>query len=246
MNKESFDYYKRILSISQENIILIKNPFITRQAELSFDNASESWIIYHNIVQSEFPFIHELGHIYFAKKKSGYIYFAIPPPPNPKLDISLGNLINNLLDCFINYNLSEFEEFYPIIKQNNFFYLDHLKDFQKQIEGVEKLNTLLEWFILFYIEFRFILKEKDYKQRSQDIKFLLEILESNILSFSILNGNKLEKLVKCLHIFNVKRKETRPVKIATYFIDILLKINFWTKYELKNQMRMFFPDFSNS
>jgi len=147
-----------------------------------------------------------LGHIYFAKKKVNYIYFSLPPPPTPKLDISLGNLISNLLDCFINYNLSEFEEFYPIIRKNSFFYLDHLKDFQKQIEGTEKLHTLLEWFILFYIDFKFILKEKDYKQRSQEIESLLEILESNILSFGILDGKKLKTNSKSLEGYGFFRR----------------------------------------
>jgi len=242
---EDLNRYKKILSISQENIEVEKNPLlITRQAELDIDKSTNSWIIHYNNVQTDFPFIHELGHIYFAKKKIGYIYFALPPPPNSELDRSLGNLINNLLDCFINYNLCEFEEFYPFIRQNNFFCLDHLKDFQKQIEDAENIYTLLEWFILFYIEFRFILKEEDYEQRSQEIEFLLEILKSNILSFDILDENKLKKLAKCLDKFNEKKNETRTVKIITYFVYALLNINFWTKGELNKQMNLFFPDFS--
>lgn len=242
---DSLNRYKEILSISQENIEVEKDPLlITRQAQLDFDKSTNSWIIHYNNVQSDFPFIHELGHIYFAKKKIGYFYFALPPLPNSELDRSLGDLINNLLDCFINYNLSEFEEFYPIIRQNNFFYLDHLKDFQKLIEDADNLNTLLEWFILFYIEFRFILKEKDYEQRSQEIESLFEILKSNILNFGILDENKLKKFEKCLDKFNEKKNETRSVKIITYFVYVLLNINFWTKGELKKQMNLFFPDFS--
>ena len=244
ISTDSLNSYKEILTISQENIQVRRSLFIARQAELGFDNSSNSWTIYYNNVQSEFPFIHELGHIYFAKRTTEYIYFALPPPPNPKLDISLGNLISNLLDFFINYNLREFEEFYPIIRQNNFYYLDHLKDFQKQIEGAEKLYTLLEWFILFYIDFKFILKEKDYKKRNLEIESLLEILEFNILNFGIVDGNKLKKLIKCLDMFKEKRNETHPVKIITYFIDVLLNINSWTKDELKNKMNLFFPDFS--
>ncbi len=245
ISKESLNIYKKILSISQENIEVERNPLlITRQAELGFDNSSKTWFIYYNNVQSDFPFIHELGHIYFAQNKIGYIYFALPPPQSSELDRTLGNLINNLLDCFINYNLSKFEEFYPFIKQNNFFYLDHLKGFQKQIEDTESLSTLLEWFILFYIEFRFILKKGDYEQKSHEIEFLLEILKTNILSFDILDAKKLEKLAKCLDKFNEKKNQARLVKIIAYFVYVLLNINFWTKGELIKQMNLFFPDFN--
>lgn len=244
INKNSINRYKGILSISQENIELKKNPLLlTRQAELDFDNSKNSWIIYYNVVQSEFLIIHELGHIHFAIKKSGYIYFALPPPPNPKLDRSLGNLINNLLDCFINHNLSEFEEFYPFIRQNNFFYLDHLKNFQKQIEGTENLFTLLEWYLLFYIEFKFILKKEDYKKRNQEINSLLKILKSNLLNFNHFSENNINKLSKCLDKFNEEKNEIRVVRIISYFIYVLLKINFWTKEELKKQMNLFFPNF---
>lgn len=244
INKNFLNKYKGILSISQENIELEKNPLLlTRQAELGFDNSKKSWILYYNVVQSEFPFIHELGHIHFAIKKSGYIYFALPPPPNSELDRSLGNLINNLLDCFINYNLSEFKEFYPFIRQNNFFYLDQLGDFQNKIESINNFYTLLEWYLLFYIEFKFILKKEDYKKRNQDIDSLLKILKSNLLNFNHFSENNINKLTKCLDKFNEEKNKTRAVRIIAYFIYVLLNINFWTKEELKKQMILFFPNF---
>ena len=51
ISKESLNRYKKILSISQENIEVERNPLlITRQAELGFDNSSNTWIIYYNNV----------------------------------------------------------------------------------------------------------------------------------------------------------------------------------------------------
>ena len=245
INENSLNKYKKILSITQEKIKIIKNPYISRQAELGFDTSSKSWIIYYNIIQSEFPFIHELNHIYFAMKKCGYIYFALPPPPNPKLDRILGGLISNLLDCFVNYNLSEFEEIYPIIRQNDFIYLDNLGDIQNRIKSIDNLYTLLEWYILFYLDFRFILKEEDRKKRNQEIESFLNILQSKISNFKQFNQNNLKELTKYLDRFNKKKNENRPIRIISYFTKVLLKINIWTEEELKKQMNLFFPNFEN-
>lgn len=64
------------------------------------------------------------------------------------------------------------------------------------------------------------------------------------MNFGILDENKLKEFAKCLDKFNEKKNETRSVKIITYFVYVLLNINFWTKGELKKQMNLFFPDFS--
>ncbi len=237
----SLSRYKEILSISEENIIFTQNPRIFRQAELDFDTSSKSWTIYYNITQSEFPFIHELGHIYFATNKTGYMYFALPPPPHPELNRIIGDLINNLLDCFVNYNLSIFEEIYPIIQQNDFDYLDNLGQFQARIESENNLNTLLGWYILFYLDFRFILKKEDRDIRNQEIDSFLEILRSQIYNVTDFNRNNMIELTKSLDKFNKAKIEIQHVKIIYFIYDTLLSIKLWIKEELKKQIEIFFP-----
>lgn len=245
INENILDKYKKILSIKQEKIELKKNPLISRQAELDFKASTRTWIIHYNITQNEFPFVHELGHIYFAVKKSGFIYFALPPPPNPKLNRILGGLISNLLDGFVNYSLSEFKKIYPIIGGNVFLYLDNLREFQKNIENINNLFILLEWFILFYLDFRFILRELDRNKKNQKIESFLNSLKFKILDSGRFNQNNLNEFIESLNKFNEVKNETHPISIITFFIEVLSNINIWTEEELKFQMNLFFPNFES-
>lgn len=204
IDQGSLSRYREILSITEVNINLIRNPYITHQAELDFDSSSNSWIIYYNNIQSEFPIIHELGHIYFTLNKTSYMNFALPPPPSHELNREMGELINNLLDCFINYSLSVFEEIYPVIQQNDFLYLDNLEIFRQRIESTSSRYTLLGWYILFYIHFRFILKKEDSDSRNKDIDSLLELL-----NFTDFNVRNIKELTNRLNGFNSVKDETK-------------------------------------
>ncbi len=241
MDQNSLSRYKEILSISEENIIFVKNPYITHQAELGFDSSSRSWVVNFNITQSEFPFIHELGHIYFAKIKTRYMHFALPPPPHLELNRRIGDLMGNLLDCFVNYNLSVFKEIYPIIQQNDFEYLDNLRQFQTKIGSINDLNTLLGWYILFYLDFRFILKKEDRDIKNQEIYSFLEILRSQIYNFTDFNRNNMIKLTKSLNKFEKAKIEIQHVRIIYFIYNTLLSIKLWSKEELKKQIEIFFP-----
>ena len=241
IDQNSLSRYKEILSIREENIRLKKNPLLTRQAELDFDPSSQSWILYYNITRSEFPFIHELGHIYFASKITDYKYFALPPPPNNRLNRKVGNLIGNLLDCFVNYNLSVFDEIYSIIQQNDFGYLDELGNFQSNVESGNDTNMLLGWYILFYIDFRFILKKKDSNIRKQDIDTFLKVLSSQINRSPEFNGKNIKKFTRSLDRFNEAKAEIKYEKIVYFIYTILLYTNLWTTKELQTQIKLFFP-----
>lgn len=241
INQNSLSRYKQILSITEEDINIVRNQFLTREAELDFDTSTNSWIIYYTNSQSEFPIIHELGHIYFATKKTNYMYFAMPPPRNPELNHILGNLINNLLDCFINYSLSVFDEIYPIIKQNNFIFLDSITNFQHNIKSINNLPALLGWYNLFYLEFRFILKEEDYAMRNEEIDSFLGILKNQIYTFTEFNQNDIEELTDKLKRFNGVKNEIRALRIIDFIFNILLNINLWTEEELRRQIKFFFP-----
>lgn len=75
-NKNFLNMYKKILSISTECTILKRNYNIFHQAELDWDENQKCWIIFHQDRGPKFFLIHELGHIYLAKKKINYLGFA--------------------------------------------------------------------------------------------------------------------------------------------------------------------------
>jgi len=241
INQNSLSRYKQILSIIEENINHIRNPYLTREAELDFDSSTNSWIIYYKNTQSEFPIIHELGHIYFAIKKTSYMHFALPPPPNPVLNRIIGNLTNNLLDCFVNYSLSTFDEIFPIIQQNDFNFLNSIDNFQRNIKGINDLPTLLGWYFLFYLDFKFILKEEDRDIRNQDIDSFLGILKYQIYTFTDFNQNNIEKLTDNLNRFDGVKNEIHALRIIHFIFSILLDINLWSEEELRKQIKLFFP-----
>ena len=241
IDQNTLSRYKQILSIAEENINIVRDQFLTREAELDFDISTISWIIYYKNTQSEFPIIHELGHIYFATKKTNYMYFASPPPRNPELNHTIGNLINNLLDCFINYSLTVFDEIYPIIKQNNFIFLDNIINFQRNIRRIKDLHVLLGWYNLFYLEFRFILKEEDRDMRNEEINSFLAILKNQIYSFTDFNQNDVEELTDNLNRFNGVKNEIDALKIILFIFNVVFKAKLWTDEELKKQIKLFFP-----
>jgi len=100
--------FVKILSISDE-IIGFKIEENIKQAKLGYDAENDRWIVSYQKNCGRFPIIHELGHIYFAKKKVNYLGFAKPPPITPQTDKNLIHILSNLIDCFVNYNLSKFE-----------------------------------------------------------------------------------------------------------------------------------------
>lgn len=241
IDPNSLSRYKEILSITEVNINLIRNPYINRQAELDFDSLSNSWIIYYNNIQSEFPIIQELGHIYFALNKTSYMNFALPPPQSRELNREMGELINNLLDCFINYSLSVFEEIYPVIQQNDFFYLDNLEIFRTRIESTSNRYMLLGWYILFYIDFGFILKPEDRDTRNQDIDSFLELLRSQVCNLFGFNTRDMRELTNNLNGFNSAKDEIQHVRIIYFIYNVLSSLNLWPTQELQRQIRLFFP-----
>ncbi len=144
----------------------------------------------------------------------------------------------SLLDCFVNYNLSVFKEIYPIIQQND---LDNLRQSQIMIESVNDLNTLLGWYVLFYLDFRFILKKEDRDIKNQEIDSFLEILRSHIFNLTNFNGNKMIKFISSLNKFKKSKIEIQHARIINFIYKALSSIKLWTTEELKNQIKLFFP-----
>ncbi len=75
---------KEILSISHEQVIF-RREFVRYEAELDWNVSLGCWVICYQNIPSKFSIIHELGHIYFAKKIVRCEDFAIPKYRNSSI-----------------------------------------------------------------------------------------------------------------------------------------------------------------
>jgi len=232
---------KNILNI-EENIQFKREP--TRfQAELSWVEQSRNWIVYYGQSLKEFALIHELGHIYYAKQWINFNDFAIPPPFNIKADRNFFILVNNLLDCFVNHSLAKFSKLYASYKEELFsYYLDNLDEFSLQIEKHPDKIEVLSWFLLFYIDFKYIIEEKDANSRREDIKKLLDKLKERVLQILNNDNTTLDIIIERLDRFNDVKETRDPRLVINFFVNLLLATEIWEKDQIMIQIKIFFPN----
>ncbi len=240
---ELIEKCKDLLSISEEPINLgctiIPQPY---QADLSWDDSTKTWFLRFNTEVPVFALIHELGHVYFAKKKTGYIYFAYYGDDS-KIDDGLYPLFNNLLDCFINYNLTLFDEIYPLYQSMVFEYLDKIEPFKKHITCTKDPIVLLSWYILFFIDHNYLLKKQDQVERSNEMTELRSCLKKQLLqSSSEIDDIVLKNITEKLKNFENIKSSIDPTTILNFFIDVLQATNLWEESMLKEQVKLAFPE----
>ncbi len=239
---EMIDKYKDLLSISDEPInlgcTLIDQP---NQADIRWDSSSKTWFLRFNANVPMFALVHELGHIYFARKKSKYVYFACYRN-DPEIDDRLYPLLNNLLDCFINYNLTLFNEIYHLYQAIVFEYLDQIEIFKEHIIHTKVPIVLLSWYILFFIDHNYLIKKQERAIRSNEMTQLRFYLKKQILQSS----SEVDELI--LNTFTEKIKNFDNIKaindpktILNFFIDVLQATTLWDKSTLKKQVILSYP-----
>jgi len=107
---EQFPIKLRILN-EREEISLNRSGY---KAKIRWNYNKDTWelLLPENIEKT--IMIHELGHLYFPKKV-GDMRLA-PRLKNieeeRKLNSEIGFCLNQLIDCFVNYYLSEFNDYY--------------------------------------------------------------------------------------------------------------------------------------
>ena len=239
--KKRLSDVKKILNIKEE--IQLKREPTRFQAELSWNKQSNRWIVNYGQNLKEFALIHELGHIYYAKQWTNFDDFAIPPPFNIKADRNVFILINNLIDCFVNHSLSTFSKLYETYKEELFsYYLNNVEEFCVQIERHPDKIEVLSWFFLFYIDFNYIIKEKDAHLRREDIEKLLNKLKEKALQILNNDNSNLDLVIERLDRFNDVKETRDPRLVIHFFINLLLATEIWEKKQIMTQIKIFFPN----
>ncbi|KKL57548.1 hypothetical protein LCGC14_2234310 [marine sediment metagenome] len=240
--KDLIKHYSEILSISDENIGF-KNTEDIKQAKLGYDEYYDYWIIYFRKDCRRFPIIHELGHIYLAKKKFNYLGFAKPPPITPQTDKNLIYILSNLIDCFVNYNLSIIEPIYLEIQEYFHDYLTDLESIKNRIKSINNILLILSFYFLYYIEFKFILKEEDRFMLQENMNNLLNALRNNCIKRDDrLDLNKFEIINKILDKFDSFKTSNNYEEVLNFFLQVLKSTSFWGSDYLNNQFNLIFSE----
>ncbi len=239
--EEIIEKFVKILSISDEKIdFKIKENI--KQAALDYDGENNQWIVYYKKKYKRFPIIHELGHIYLAKKKVNYLGFAKPPPITPQTDKSLIPILNNLIDCFVNYNLSKFEPISLEIQDYFHNYLEDLDSIKKRIKNNNNILLILSFYFLYYIEFKFILIGKGRYILHEKMNNLLNSLKSYcIRRDDKLTLNKFHAIDKVLNKFDSFKSTNNYEDILHYFSHVLKVTSIWSANYINNQLNLIFP-----
>jgi len=231
------------LSLESERIEWIDLPFSHfdnkehnyAKAQISYYYQKGFWLITYEETVKPYAFIHELGHIYLWKltnhldilKKNEVILKKNP------LTTKIKNLENALLDCFVNYNLIEFDDFKKP-------YLYNCIDNLSRIYQFESIDQSLRFYLYWYIIYKFIIPEDVRNLFTKEIKECLGQYKKYIMGKSSFNQKFFLKLNAKLNKFSLI-KDVKNIKIIINFIyEILAIFPYWSKKKLQEQLNLIF------
>lgn len=224
----------------------IEEPFnkeMGRPAFLQWIHEDQEWeICFYQLVDKK-TVIHELGHIYLAKILNNWHFVSSWESPkewSKKINIEIDKFLNRLLDCFVDYNLSKFDDFYSAYISHIDSGLDKYPD-----PGAYKMNKFLFYYLKAYIDFYFILKPMDISKFISRIEGNLKKVRNTIIIKSKQENRKLhfkrfQNLDKQLDEFNLIKDSLDPKTIVNFFYKTLKILGFWNSKELQYNIKLYF------
>ena len=235
--------FAEILGVSDQIIELHEGTDIY-EAELGWNEESQTWIIkYRDKNVDDYYLAHEVGHVYVAKLYN-FEGFAKPMKDKDelKIDWNIAPLFNSLLDGIVNYRISLFDEIYLCSELK---YLSHVKDLPDTYSLVGKNKDyieVLEWYILWFQIFKFIIKKVVRVKYKKEISQLLSFTRNHLLNFnggiSIIAFKEMEDKLKG---FDTVKTSTDSKELLLYFINVLILTELWDTGLIIKQFVFFFP-----
>ncbi|MHA1757888.1 MAG: hypothetical protein ACTSVV_14020 [Promethearchaeota archaeon] len=170
--------------------------------------------------------------------------FAKGMKENPNIEWNVTPLLNILLDGFVDFQISQFDEIYIEIKKKYGDYLDDIKSSKIFIEEENDYIELLTWYLGWYQGFNFILKKKDYDESKENIKELLSFLKSKLIQGEGgISGKNFIKLNIQLNKFDKIKGTKNSKEIKNYCFNVILSMKLWDKDKINNQITLFFENY---
>ena len=190
---------------------------------------------------------HEVGHIYLAKLYN-FDGFAKPMKDDdePKIDWHIAPLFNSLLDGIVDYHISLFDEIYPRSEMKYLSYLKDLPDTYALVSKNEDYIEVLEWFIIWFQSFKFIIKEEVRVKYKREISQLLSFTRNHLLKFKGgISSNLFKEMEDKLKSFDVVKMSKDPKELLLYFINVLILTELWDTGHIMKQLKFFYPAIRN-
>lgn len=211
--------YKDLLSINNVNINLIIS---SSKTSIRFDQAQETYILILNESGKDYDIIHELGHVYLAKKTGCLILSS--PPVIEGIDDNILGILDHLINNIVNFKVSRIDNLYLLYRE--FF----LKAVQQRYAFSSMLEELA-FQIWMQIESIFILKPSDKNlELMQYMTFHTQLLKQNT-SFS---SSKYEELLLNVSSFNQVKYSDEIEDIINYLSTITHLICGVCEYQNEN------------
>lgn len=232
--KKKLDKYRTILALKEERVKLIYVPPTSlNQGEgtsIQWYEKEQCWILRYEDIGNEFDLIHELGHLYLYKE-TDCRYFA--ESATQAVDKVIFNYNNSVVDSFVNYKLSCFDEIYPVFIN----YVEKVLNSGKR--GIKPdTPDLLSHYINFYCDLNYSLKQS-YQERK---KKLIHITLANIKKI-ILEKKEYRLSTKQFESIDNKLKEFDNIKstkgkftIISFIAQLLKLIPLWNESKVNKQV----------
>lgn len=178
------------------------------------------WEIFLNKVSGEMVIAHELGHLYFPKQVNDPRLLPKIAKPKRKKELNemIHNLLNPLVDNFVDYYLLNIDNYY------NLWLEQKKKNFENEIYYVGfRLDIIIADFMCEYLNCHYILKE-DYLHMYSEKENLLKQIEKFLLRKTKLTEADLNLLKIKLNQFEKLRDIKDSEKILLFFHEIITEI----------------------
>lgn len=228
---------KLSINPSELNVTGVLKPieetgFLYRTASVSWNSQRKCWDLTFYQLADEKALIHELGHITLEK----VLNFRLS---ENSIDLKIFFCIDQLIDCFNDYRLSKFPEYYLLLKKIR------IMDLSKKPSLNEEIIVYIGFYLFYYIELNFVLKSEDKNQSSPKIKNLLIILKNLIKKKSKhrnkdIDSKKIENLTKVLKTFEVLKDSNNFKDIKVFILNVLSEIGLWEKLYIHQQLDIVF------
>ena len=191
----------------------------------------------------EYYLAHEVGHIYIAKLYN-FDGFAKPMKDDdePKIDWHIAPLFNSLLDGIVDYHISLFNDIYPYSELKYLSYLKNLPDTYALVVKNKDYIEVLEWYILWFQSFKFIIKEEIRIKYKKEISQLLSFTKNHLLKFNGgISNNAFKEMEDKLKTFDKVKVSSDSKEILLFFINVLNLMALWDASHIMKQLTFFYP-----
>ena len=234
-----------LLQIKESSpVSIIKITQRDKKDRIAWNYIQKCWEIFLKKDSGEMVIAHELGHLYFPKRvKDLRLLPKLAKPEKLKeLNVDIHNLLNSLIDNFVDYHLLEIGNYY------NFWLESKWKNLENGIYLGDLYNSYkrIGDFMCEYLNCHYVLKEEDKEQWFSKIEGGLTQIEKFVLRINNFKEANLKLLKNKLNQFKDLRNIRDANRILIFFYEIITEIGkifenkYWDKSMINRQFDIIF------